>query len=33
MVIVTQNGKEVKATDIELPDKTKEMIASIIDKQ
>ena len=31
MVIVTQNGKEVKTADIELPDKTKELIASIID--
>lgn len=33
MVIVTQNGKEVKTADIKLPDKAKEMIASIIDKQ
>lgn len=33
MVIVTQNGKEIKAGKIKLPDKTKELIASIIDNQ
>lgn len=33
MVILTQNGKEVKAGEIKLPDKTKELIASIIDNQ
>nr|DAI93903.1 MAG TPA: hypothetical protein [Bacteriophage sp.] len=33
MVVVTQNGKEIKAGEIKLPDKTKELIASIIDNQ
>ena len=33
MVIVTQNGKEIKAGEIKLPDQTKELIASIIDNQ
>lgn len=33
MVIVTQNGKEIKVGEIKLPDKTKELIASIIDNQ
>lgn len=33
MVIVTQNGKEIRAGEIKLPDKTKELIAAIIDNQ
>jgi hypothetical protein len=33
MVIVTRNGKEIKTGEIKLPDKTKELIASIIDNQ